>query len=48
MYIISLISCFLLGIITAILLLIIGFGVSSTFVDVIIKKKKRVINYDEN
>ena len=40
MYIMSLICCFLLGIITAVLLLIIGFGISSTFVDVIIKKKK--------
>ena len=41
MYIMSLISCFLLGVIIAILLLIIGFGISSTFVDVIIKKKRK-------
>ena len=41
MYIMSLISCFILGIITAILLLIIAFGISSTFVDVIILKKRK-------
>lgn len=41
MYIMSLMSCFILGIITAILLLIIGYGISSTFVDVIIKKKEK-------
>ena len=38
MYIMSLIACFFLGIITAILLLIIGFGVSSFIVDKFYKR----------